>query len=149
MAFIRKGNEVYMAFVNKGAYHYPPPLPDWKTKVIKPQPPMFIVIDEKEDFLILSDYWPFKIAQEDKNPAHSFPQALNLKIIMKSWLVRPGDKLPASVILGCNPRYTEIEKELDILRGRIPTPPGYIIDKSKAKSLMAELKKIKLDMGVI
>jgi hypothetical protein len=35
-------------------------------------------------------------------------------------------------------RIAEIDKELDIIRGRIPTPKGYKIDARKAKALMAE-----------
>lgn len=39
-------------------------------------------------------------------------------------------------------RRREIEYELDIIRGRVPTPPGYQVDTSKVKDLMAELKQL-------
>lgn len=39
-------------------------------------------------------------------------------------------------------RIAEIEHELDICRGIIPTPKGYKVDTSKVKSLVAELKQL-------
>lgn len=39
-------------------------------------------------------------------------------------------------------RIHEINEELDIIRGVKPTPPGYTIDISRVKDLMAELKKL-------
>lgn len=35
-------------------------------------------------------------------------------------------------------RIAEIDKELDIIRGRVPTPKGYKINPRKAKALMTE-----------
>lgn len=40
-------------------------------------------------------------------------------------------------------RIQEIETELDIIRGRVPTPKGYKVDASKVKSLMIELRELK------
>lgn len=40
-------------------------------------------------------------------------------------------------------RIRQIEHELDIIRGIQPTPKGYIINPSKVKSLMAELRDLK------
>lgn len=39
-------------------------------------------------------------------------------------------------------RIQEIDKELDILRGRVPTPPGYRINMARAKKLMKERSKL-------
>jgi hypothetical protein len=39
-------------------------------------------------------------------------------------------------------RITEINFELDIIKGRVPTPKGYVIDKTLAKKLMAELQEL-------
>lgn len=39
-------------------------------------------------------------------------------------------------------RIKEIEAELDIIRGRVPTPKGYTINKSKVRSLLIELKEL-------
>jgi len=39
-------------------------------------------------------------------------------------------------------RISEINAELDILRGRVPTPKGYNIDINRAKELMTELKEL-------
>ncbi len=39
-------------------------------------------------------------------------------------------------------RIAEINKELDIIRGVVPTPKGYTINLSRAKELMAELKRL-------
>ena len=39
-------------------------------------------------------------------------------------------------------RINKINAELDILRGRVPTPKGYKIDINRAKELMAELKEL-------
>lgn len=39
-------------------------------------------------------------------------------------------------------RRKEIERELDIIRGRIPTPKGYSVNPSRVKDLMLELKKL-------
>lgn len=39
-------------------------------------------------------------------------------------------------------RIREINKELDIIRGVVPTPKGYKIDLQRAKDLMSELKKL-------
>lgn len=44
-------------------------------------------------------------------------------------------------------RIKDIEAELDIYRGRVPTPKGFKSDPSKVKALMAELKKLKSDTG--
>lgn len=39
-------------------------------------------------------------------------------------------------------RKAEIEAELDIIRGRKPTPKGYVVDPLRAKKLMIELKQL-------
>ena len=39
-------------------------------------------------------------------------------------------------------RIIEINNELDIIRGVVPTPKGYIINVKKAKDLMEELKAL-------
>ena len=39
-------------------------------------------------------------------------------------------------------RIKEIENELDIIRGVVPTPKGYKIDTASVKSLRAELKEL-------
>lgn len=39
-------------------------------------------------------------------------------------------------------RKAEIEAELDIIRGRVPTPKGYTVDPLRAKKLMQELKQL-------
>lgn len=39
-------------------------------------------------------------------------------------------------------RLKEINDELDIIRGRVPTPKGYKVDLGRTKALMAELKKL-------
>lgn len=39
-------------------------------------------------------------------------------------------------------RRDQINKELDIVRGVVPTPKGYKVDPLRAKALMAELKKL-------
>lgn len=39
-------------------------------------------------------------------------------------------------------RIKEIEAELDIIRGVVPTPKGYTIDKTRIRSLLAELKEL-------
>lgn len=39
-------------------------------------------------------------------------------------------------------RKADIETELDIIRGRVPTPPGYIVDPLRTKKLMQELKAL-------
>lgn len=39
-------------------------------------------------------------------------------------------------------RMIEINSELDILRGVVPTPKGYHVDINRAKELMTELKKL-------
>jgi hypothetical protein len=39
-------------------------------------------------------------------------------------------------------RIAEIDAELDICRGRVPTPPGYKIDPSRVRALMAERKSL-------
>ena len=39
-------------------------------------------------------------------------------------------------------RLRQINTELDIIRGRVPTPPGYKIDPRRIKQLMAELKQL-------
>lgn len=39
-------------------------------------------------------------------------------------------------------RRAEIEHELDIIRGRIPTPKGYSIDPGRIKELVQELKQL-------
>lgn len=36
----------------------------------------------------------------------------------------------------------EIEAELDIIRGRVPTPKGYKVDKGRTKLLMTRLKEL-------
>lgn len=41
-------------------------------------------------------------------------------------------------------RIRQIERELDILRGRIPTPKGYKVDKQRSKGLMKELRELKI-----
>lgn len=48
---------------------------------------------------------------------------------------RPKPKSPAQ-------RKLEIERELDIIRGRVPTPKGYKIDPRKIKSLMQEYRSL-------
>lgn len=42
-------------------------------------------------------------------------------------------------------RIRQIEEELDIIRGRVPTPKGYKVDATKVKDLMIELRKLKSD----
>lgn len=39
-------------------------------------------------------------------------------------------------------RIIQINNELDIIRGVVPTPKGYVIDIKKAKRLMEELKTL-------
>jgi hypothetical protein len=39
-------------------------------------------------------------------------------------------------------RVKQINEELDILRGRVPTPPNYKVDPLRAKALMKELKQL-------
>lgn len=39
-------------------------------------------------------------------------------------------------------RRKEIETELDIIRGRVPTPKGYTINPLRVKKLMQELKQL-------
>lgn len=39
-------------------------------------------------------------------------------------------------------RRAEIEAELDIIRGRVPTPKGYKVDPLRAKKLMQELNQL-------
>lgn len=39
-------------------------------------------------------------------------------------------------------RIKEINRELDIIRGRVATPKGYNVDPLRAKRLMAELKQL-------
>lgn len=39
-------------------------------------------------------------------------------------------------------RRAEIEAELDIIRGRTPTPKGYRVDAGKIKALMTELAQL-------
>lgn len=39
-------------------------------------------------------------------------------------------------------RRAEIERELDIIRGRIPTPKGFKVDAGKVKRLMTELRQL-------
>jgi hypothetical protein len=39
-------------------------------------------------------------------------------------------------------RISEINEELDIIKGRVPTPKGYTINKTRAKLLMAELQRL-------
>jgi hypothetical protein len=41
-------------------------------------------------------------------------------------------------------RRQEIERELDIIRGRVPTPKGYRVDSLRVKRLMQELKQLEL-----
>jgi hypothetical protein len=37
----------------------------------------------------------------------------------------------------------EIERELDIIRGAVPTPEGYVVNKAKAKVLMRRLAELR------
>lgn len=57
------------------------------------------------------------------------------------------DKLKASKpkpkIVDKAARIQEIETELDIIRGRVPTPKGYTIDPDKVKTLVKELKELR------
>lgn len=39
-------------------------------------------------------------------------------------------------------RREQINRELDIIRGVVPTPPGYVIDTRRIKALMTELNKL-------
>lgn len=39
-------------------------------------------------------------------------------------------------------RIKKINQELDILRGVVPTPPGYSADPDRARELMTELRKL-------
>lgn len=39
-------------------------------------------------------------------------------------------------------RKREINSELDIIRGRVPTPKGYTVNPGRVKDLMAELKQL-------
>lgn len=39
-------------------------------------------------------------------------------------------------------RIAAIEHELDIIRGRIPTPKGYVVNPLRIKELMTELKQL-------
>lgn len=39
-------------------------------------------------------------------------------------------------------RIHQIEQELDIIRGRVPTPQGYVVNIGRAKELMIELKRL-------
>jgi hypothetical protein len=43
-------------------------------------------------------------------------------------------------------RIAEIDKELDIIRGIIPTPKGYKIDPRKAKALMVERAELEKNL---
>lgn len=42
-------------------------------------------------------------------------------------------------------RIKQIEQELDIIRGIVPTPKGYKIDKSNIRALVKELAELKRD----
>lgn len=39
-------------------------------------------------------------------------------------------------------RIQDINDELDVIRGRVPTPKGYKVDLDRARNLMAELKQL-------
>lgn len=45
------------------------------------------------------------------------------------------------IVLTGEDRIEQIDNELDIIRGIIPTPKGYKIDKNKIKSLLKERKE--------
>ena len=49
---------------------------------------------------------------------------------------------PAPPVINPEARRAEIEEELDIIRGRIPTPKGYRVDPSRIKALMLELREL-------
>lgn len=44
-------------------------------------------------------------------------------------------------------RLAEIDKELDIIKGRVPTPKGYIATPSKVKLLIQERKEVLKRVG--
>lgn len=52
-------------------------------------------------------------------------------------------KTPAKPKIDKPTRITQIEKELDIIRGRVPTPAGYKVDAGKVKGLMTELRQLR------
>lgn len=49
---------------------------------------------------------------------------------------------PAQPIVNPDVRRREIEHELEIIKGIIPTPKGYTITTSKAKALVVELREL-------
>jgi hypothetical protein len=60
----------------------------------------------------------------------------------------PGIAQPARKPLLQDPkaRMAEINKELDIIRGVVPTPKGYKVDARKVKALMTELSELEKDL---
>lgn len=69
------------------------------------------------------------------DPAHFFD---NLRRAMNAL---PKNK-PAAPVVNKETRIKQINTELDIIRGRVPTPPNYRIDPLRVKALMKELNQL-------
>lgn len=143
MRFISRGDDLFMALVIDGRYKMPGKYKDWKTEILMDPRPSYVVISQVLKYFFITDYWRIEHLED-----YGYPQMLDLKIIPRNWIVEEGSRVPAEVVLSGNPRVREIEKELDIIRGRVPTPIGYKIDKSKVKTLMAELQNLRTAAGV-
>ena len=46
-------------------------------------------------------------------------------------------------------RIRDIESELDIIRGTVPTPTGYTVDRSRVKSLVKEPEQLRAEVEAI
>lgn len=87
----------------------------------------------------------------DRSQAFYDEQQANFRVFGdESWSTGRGPHIARGIITDSPPRppdpnvrIQKIETELDIIRGRVPTPKGYRVNAGRIKELMTELRQLR------
>jgi hypothetical protein len=79
---------------------------------------------------------------KNRNNAKKFASLADMNAALAAQRAAAAKPRPAPPVINKDARLKQVEHELDIIRGVVPTPRGYKIDKSHVKELLSERNEL-------